>query len=266
MRILGNTDSGVKKIRAIIVEDETPSALLLEKLIESYCPELEVVASAQSLEEASRIISSERPDVVFLDIELNSENGFELLSGFNDIHCEIIITTAYEKYALKAIKISALDYLLKPIDIEELKEAVYKLKSKFESEEMKGKKPGEDGTKADNIFPKSRLVLSSLKEKHFVFPEEILYLQSERQYTYFNMKDGQMIMTSKNIGEYESKLIPYNFFRCHHSFLINLNEVRGYSSQNGLHAIMTNGSLVDVSKRKKENFMKQFQGLSVSSS
>ncbi len=249
----------MSQIRAIIIEDEPRSAELLEKLLEKHCADVDVVASTGSLETALEAIPVHGPDVLFLDIGMNHQNCFDVLTTYKDNEFEIIVTTAHEHYALKAIKVNALDYLLKPIDIEDLKGAVEKLRKKrsvFRSRNESGNFKGGSIRNQEENF---RLVLSSLKEKHLVQPEEILFLQSERQYTVFHLKNKEVIMTSKNLGEYEPILKPYQFFRCHHSYLVNLKEVKAYTSHSGLHAIMSSGALVDVSKRKKDTFINQFQ-------
>ncbi len=248
----------MKPFRAIIIEDEPRSAELLEYLILQYCSDLEVIANVNDLEKAFKLISVEKPDLLFLDIEMNHQTAFELLPQLNDKNFDIIFTTAYERYAIKAIKVNALDYLLKPIDITELQEAVEKFKEKkLKSENLNR---GDKSNIVDNTpNAECNLILSTLKEKYLVKPSEILYLQSERQYTSFYLKSGKMILTSKNIGEYEQILTPFNFFRCHHSFLVNLSEVKSYSTQGGYYAIMSNASKIEVSKRKNVSFIRQFQ-------
>lgn len=245
-------------IRAIIVEDEARSLKLLVNLIEEYCPQVKLLGTATRVDDAYLMIQNNMPDVIFLDIEMQRETGFDLLSKFSKIRFEIIFTTAFEHYALKAIKFSALDYLLKPIDIEELKLAVAKVEQSGQQQKR---------NKRLEIFMQNmqltktefyQLALPSSDGLNFIQIQDILYLKSDRQYTIFHTKSGQKIVTSKNLGEYEELLQDFNFFRVHHSSLINLNEAKKYVRGERGSIIMSNGQEIEVSKRKKENFLKQF--------
>jgi two-component system LytT family response regulator len=245
-------------IKAIIAEDERRSAKLLSNLLKDYCPEVMLEGTAASVSEAYDLITEKKPDVVFLDIEMQSETGFDLLQKFKEINFEIVFTTAFESYALKAIKFCAIDYLLKPIDIEELKSAVAKvlLSHQKNSQNQKLKALMQN---LQNVNPDQfQIALPSSSGMNIVRVSEILYLKSDRQYTIFILRSGDKIMTSKNLGEYEELLVEHNFFRAHHSSLINLGEVRKYLRGDGGQAVMSNGDEVDISKRKKEAFLKHF--------
>ena len=245
-------------INAIIIEDEQGSAKLLANLLNEYCAEVELAGIASTVEEGFQLIEKKTPDVVFLDIEMQKESGFDLLSKFEEIKFEIVFTTAFENYALRAIKFCALDYLLKPIDVEELKAAVEKVLRSHERSRLNRKlevlmrnlsvrKPGQ-----------FQIALPSTGGMHIVLVNEIVYLKSERQYTLFVLKSGEKILTSKNLGEYEDLLLEHNFFRVHHSALINLSEVKKYIRGEGGTVVMSNGDEIDVSKRKKESFIRHF--------
>lgn len=244
-------------LKAVIIEDETGSAKLLSNLLKEYCSGIELTGIAYTVDEGVKLIHAHKPDVVFLDIEIGNESGFDLLDKFTEIDFEIIFTTAYEQYALKAIKACAIDYLLKPIDVDELKAAVEKVNQqslqKFQSQKFEAFKSNLLSEEKNNF----RMVLPSVKGASIIAVSEIIYLQSDRQYTVFVLKNGNRIMTSKNLGEYEIYLSEHNFIRSHHSFLINLNEVKEFSRNLGYRALMSNGDWVDVSKRKKELFLKK---------
>lgn len=245
-------------IKAIIVEDEIRSVKLLENLIRDYCPDIALMGSATSVEEGFNLINIHHPDIVFLDIEMQKESGFDLLNKFNEINFEIIFTTAYEQYALRAIKFSAIDYLLKPIDIEELKTAIAKVLKNSHIHQIN--KKFETLMQNKNLEQPGHLqiALPSTEGLSIVFVHEILYLKSDRQYTLFVFKSDERIVTSKNLGEYEDLLSTHNFFRVHHSALINLTEVKKYVRGEGGYVIMSNGDQVEVSKRKKDAFINQF--------
>ena len=245
-------------IKAIIVEDEARSRKLLESLILGYCPSVTVVGTSANVEDAYQLIISNEIDVVFLDIEMQKETGFDLLSRFKAVTFEIIFTTAFEHYALKAIKMSAIDYLLKPIDVEELKAAVAKVELLSKNQEYNKRLSVLMDNKVTKNTSNMQLALPSSDGLTIVLIKDILYLKSDRQYTLFYLKSGDSIMTSKNLGEYEEILSEHNFLRVHHSSLINLTEAKKYIRGEGGSVMMSNGVSIDVSKRKKENFLKFF--------
>ncbi|MBL0340774.1 MAG: response regulator transcription factor [Bacteroidetes bacterium] len=245
-------------IYAIIVEDEKRSAKLLVNLLEEYCADVEVVGIAATVAEGFQLIKKKAPDVIFLDIEMQKETGFDLLNKFDEIKFEIIFTTAFENYALKAIKFCAIDYLLKPIDVDELKVAIEKVIRIQQKNTLNKKLEAFIQNMRSNNPSQFQIALPSTDGMSIVRVSEILYLKSDRQYTIFCLTSGEKILTSKNLGEYEELLLEHNFFRAHHSSLINLNEVKKYSRGEGGYALMSNGDQIDISKRKKEAFLKQF--------
>lgn len=245
-------------INAIIIEDEPRSIKLLKNLLFEYCPQVRIVGEAQTVEDGYQCILHQIPDVIFLDIELQRESGFDLLNRFTEIKFEIIFTTAFEHYALKAIKACALDYLLKPIDIDELQMAVDKI-AKNNDENHSSKKI--DVFKQNLNSSKSgvhQLALPSIEGLTFVRVDEILYLRSDRQYTIFYLNSGEKLVTSKNLGEYEELLSEYNFFRVHHSAIINITEVKKYLRGEGGSIVMSNGDHIEVAKRRKDDFLNRF--------
>lgn len=247
-------------MKAIIIEDEKQSAMLLSNLLRDFCPEIKLTGAASNVADGFSMIKKLSPDVVFLDIEMQKETGFDLLKQFEKINFEIIFTTAYEKYALKAIKFCALDYLLKPIDVEELKTAVDRVaeKSSKQSSNKKFEALLQNMGSNPNQF---QIALPSLEGISFVPVVDIIYCKAERQYTKFFLKSGETIMTSKNLGEYEELLSEHNFLRVHHSSLINLSEVKKYIRGEGGAVIMNNGVEIDVAKRRKEEFLKKFKSI-----
>lgn len=245
-------------IKAILVEDEPRSIKLLKNLLFEYCPEVKIIGEAQTVDEAYHCIIKQIPDVIFLDIELQRESGFDLLNKFSEIQFEIIFTTAFEHYALKAIKASALDYLLKPIDIDELQLAVGKISKINETNHFSKKfdvfKQNLNRSKSETF----QLALPSIDGLTIVRVDEIMYLRSDRQYTIFYLNSGEKLVTSKNLGEYEELLADYNFFRVHHSSIINISEVKKYLRGEGGSVVMSNGEQIEVAKRRKDDFLNKF--------
>jgi len=240
-------------IKTIIIDDEQNSREALENLVKSYCPDLHVVSSAASVEEGIKVIKREKPDLVFLDIEMPDKSGFDLLSQLGTIDFEVIITTGYEQYAVKAFKTVALDYLLKPIDINELELAVAKVLEKRKKRKV---------NKNFDVFIQNwksggneQIALASSEGFIFVKVRDIIYCKGDGAYTYFYIKDMPRLTVSKNLKEFEELLKDQSFFRVHKSYLINLNEMKKYIRGDGGYVVMTNGDNVDVSKRKKESFL-----------
>jgi two-component system LytT family response regulator len=243
-------------IRAIIIDDEYRSLKLLSNLLTEYCPDVELTGTATSVDDAYKLIQKNATDVIFLDIEMQRESGFDLLTRLKEIPFDIIFTTAFEHYALKAIKFCALDYLLKPIDVEELKQAVAKVEINQRQEKL-NKRFESFIHNMNNSKPEHfQIALPSSEGLNIIQIQEIIYLRSDRQYTIFQIKSGEKIVTSKNLGEYEDLLLEYNFFRVHNSAIINLNEVKKYIRGDGGAVLMSNGEQIDVAKRKKEQFLK----------
>ncbi|HMG94460.1 MAG TPA: LytTR family DNA-binding domain-containing protein [Chryseolinea sp.] len=241
-------------LNCIIVDDELKSRESLKILIEDFCEGVTVKALSQNVKEAIEAIDIHKPDVVFLDIQLQRETGFDLLSQLKNVDFEVIFTTAFSEYAIKAFKYSAIDYLLKPIDIEELKLALTKV------EKRKGQAIGDRlqqllqnlraGT-SDNY----KLALPTADGLVFVKVSEILYCEASSNYTEIFLTDNRKYVVSRTLKEYEDMLAEQNFYRIHHSYLINLNEIKKYVRGEGGYVIMNNDKSLDVSKRKKEGFL-----------
>lgn len=240
-------------LKTIIIDDEPASRNLLEKMLQDYCPGVIVEATAENVAEGIAAIEKYKPDLVFLDIEMPDKTGFDLLASMDPIDFEVIIITGYEKYAIKAFKTVALDYLLKPIDVVELETAVKRVAEKRNKVQE---------NKNFNVFVQNwkangheQIALASNDGFLFVKIKDIVYCKGDGSYTYFYLKGGERITVSKNLGEFDELLGDKGFFRVHKSFLINLNEMKKYIRGEGGYVVMNNGDTVDVSKRKKEAFL-----------
>ncbi len=244
-------------LKAIILEDEEDSRNLLTGFLNDYCPQINLLASVDNVASALAAIYTIRPDVVFMDIQLKGETSFELLEKLGELKFEIIFTTAYDSYMLKAIKISAIDYLLKPINVEELQVAIEKAEKK-KMQLMMNKNLEILVSNFRNNYQDHQIAISSSEGFVFVKVSNIIYLEAESAYTVFFLKDNQKITTSKNLKEYEELLTEHGFFRIHKSYVINMAEIAKYVRGEGGYLIMSNKASIEVSRRRKDEFLKLF--------
>lgn len=241
-------------INAIIVDDELKSRESLKILLEEFCDNVTVKALCKDVAEAVQAIQQYKPDVVFLDIQLQRETGFDLLTQLGDFNFEVIFTTAYAEYAIKAFKFAAIDYLLKPIDIEELKRALSKVEKRMNdsiSLRLQQLMQNLKNTSSENY----KLALPTTDGLVFVKMQDILYCEASSNYTEITVTDGKKYIVSRTLKEYEDMLGEHNFYRIHNSYLINLNAIKKYVRGEGGYVIMSNDKSLDVSKRKKEGFL-----------
>jgi two-component system LytT family response regulator len=247
-------------IRTVVIEDEEHSRKMLKAMLREHCRQLNVVGDADSVKTGLAAIVEERPELVFLDIELQSETSFEILERLPEINFELVFTTAFDHYALKAIKFCAIDYLLKPIDLNELKIAVSKAEKRLNREYLNKNLE----VLLNNIRSSSqnnhRIALSTMEGLLFVNVNDIIYCESSGPYTHFIFKHAEKIVTSKHLKEYEDLLSGYDFFRIHKSYLVNLHEIKKYIRGEGGQLIMSNGASLSVSKQRKEGFLNIYSG------
>lgn len=241
-------------LKAVIIDDETRSRETLDLLVKDYCKNVTVIAQANSVQSGVKTIDEYSPDLIFLDIELQDGTGFDLLEKVAGSNFHVIFTTAFENYALKALKLSAVDYLLKPINHEELVAAVNKVESLL-LKEYPNKNFELLLQNLQNNTGRHKIALPSSDGLTFINVHDIIRCQADGSYTHFFFKEHKKILVSKKIKEYEELLGPYNFVRIHHSHLVNLNEVTKYVRGDGGYVVMSDGQTVYVSKRKKEDFM-----------
>ncbi len=242
------------ELRVIIIEDEKHGQEALQELLKTYCPEVKVLSVADTVELAKEQIIEHKPDVVFLDIELQSGTGFDILEALESIDFSIIFTTAFEAYALRAIKFSSLDYLLKPINPEELKAAVGKAHHK-KNRDIYEQQIGVLIRNLKHQPVPDKICLSTSQGLEFVNVDDIIYCEAQGAYTNFILKYNRTLMVSKNIKEYEKLLGEHLFMRVHNNALINLKEVKKYVKSQGGYIVMSNGASVGVSRRRKDQFL-----------
>ncbi len=237
-----------------MVDDEQSSLDLLNWLIGQYCPDITQMQQARSVADALPIINKWKPDIVFLDIQMPHQSGFELLNSIEEWNFEVIFTTAYNDYAIQAIRFSALDYLLKPIDGQELQKAVERFKAKriyapagqvlfrhFLQNLSSGSRE------------KFKLALADVNDIKYVALDEIIRLQADSNYTHIFLKDKKPFVSAKTLKEYDEILEGHHFLRVHKSHLVNPQHITQYD-RSGL-LTLSDGSVVEVSRRKKEYVM-----------
>jgi two-component system, LytTR family, response regulator len=242
-------------ITAIIIDDEAKGRLALSQKLFTYCTQVQVVAEASNGQEALLLIQHHKPQLVFLDIEMPKMNGFEMLNALPEKNFHVIFTTAYDQYAIKAIKYAAFDYLLKPVDIEELKTAVEKIELKETNQTKKQVELLQQNIEHSKK-QLNKLAVPTLDGLLFFDINDIIHLEANSNYTFIHFLGKPKITASKTLKEFEELLPEEIFFRTHHSHLINLNYIKKYIKGDGGQIELQNGNVVDVSRRKKEEFLK----------
>lgn len=247
----------MEKLRAILIDDEISGLSALYEKLQRHCPEVEVLRQCDAAENGITAIETLRPDLVFLDVEMPVMNGFVLLQNLEYKNFELIFVTAYDQYAIKAIRYSALDYLLKPVEVDELKAAVEKALEK--------KHVTEAGNPSLNLLLENlmlekkkfkRIAIPSRDGLQFVKIEDIIYLEASVNYTLIYLTGGVKLTASRNLKEFEELLPSDIFVRIHHSYIINLGCVEKYIRGEGGQVKLSNNVILDVAKRKKQEFLR----------
>jgi len=255
-------------INALIIDDEKDCRVSLIHDLKTYCPQIKVIGEAEGVKQGIELINKLNPDLIFLDIQMNDGTGFDLLETLKTNNTEskpfsfhIIFTTAYDQFAIKAFKYSAIDYLLKPILSEELIAAVEKLKYNYLHNELLDSLTVllENKKRGTNSFSKIILNVGECVEIHRV--EDIIRCESEGNYTNFYFKDKKKLMVSRTLKEFDEMLSSQGFFRIHQSHLINVNYLVKYNKSDGGYAVMSDGSQAPISRNKKEEFVKLLASL-----
>lgn len=242
-------------IKAILVDDKSTNIKLLETLVRDYCPSLRVVATAKSVEEAYHNILLHLPQVVFLDVEMPGGDGFDLIHKFNPVFFEVIFTTAYSQYAVKAFREQALDYLLKPIEIDALQQAVGKAERQIALKESGNRLLSFLEQHHATPAVKS-IALPALDGYLFVDPADIIRCEASGSYTTFYLSDGQKVLVSLRLKVCEQLLPPTRFFRIHHSHIVNLSHIRKYVKGRGGYVQLQDGTALDVAATRRDDFLK----------
>lgn len=252
-----------KKLKTIIVDDEQDAVEFINSIIGEYCTSLEVVAKANNVVQGVAAITDKKPDLVFLDVEMPNGNGFDLLAQFPEKDFDVIFITAFNHYAVKAIKFSAVDYILKPININEFIEAVNRVVKKRSERPSQGNESLKILMENLKTSPPSRLAIPTADGMEYLNPREIIRIEADRSYSWFYQTGGRKILVSKHLKEFQELLSDRYFFRSHNSHLINLKYVKKYIRKEGGYIEMTDGAMIPVSRNRKDLFlahMAKFKG------
>lgn len=247
-------------IKAIIIDDEAKARRIMEVLLTEHCPTVTVMESAEDVLSGIKAIHKHQPDLVFLDIEMPGYTGFQLLDFFEEIRFQVVFTTAYSEYALQAFQVSAVDYLLKPIQIDQLVNAVEKVKkligSAHPSETIIALK---ENLEAHEV---KKLAVPTSSGLAFIATEHIVLMEADGSYTHIYLTDGTKMLISKKIKEFELNLASNtSFFRTHRSYLINLAHLKQYVKQDGGHLLMDNNQIAHLARERKDAFHKRIEHL-----
>lgn len=238
-------------ITAVIIDDEQNNIDNLKSLLQKHCDEVEVSGTAINAKEGRRIISLNDPDLVFLDIQMPGENGFELLQSISKYSFEVIFVTAFDQYGIKAVKFAAIDYLLKPINIGELKIAVKRVIDKKDNNHQNNQLENLMQLLKEN-HKEHRIALASAHDIRYVKPSDIIRCESSNNYTTFHFVSGEKLLISKPIYFYEDLLQDYHFIRCHQSHLVNKKFITSFIKEDSGYLLLEDETRLPVSKSKKE--------------
>jgi two-component system LytT family response regulator len=250
-------------IKALIVDDEANNRENLNSLLEEYCTEVEVIGMADSVDSAFRIIKSQKPDLVFLDIKMPRKNGFALLEQLGEVDFEVIIVTAYDQYAIQAVKFCAIDYLLKPIDVVELSKAVNnvvkRVDQKQENERLK-----QLVNQLNNKSLSTKIGLASQNKIDFVEIASISRFEADNNYTHVFLENHVKMTISKTLKEFEELLKDHGFIRIHQSHLVNPAHIQSLQKSDGGYVQMLDDSILPISRARKNEILALIKkGLSI---
>jgi len=244
-------------LKAIIIEDERNSRELLSNMINNYCEGIQLIGEAVDVESGVKLIQKKLPDLVLLDIEIKGGTGFDLLDKLRDVPFSVIFVTGYDQYAIKAIKYAALDYILKPIDLRELRSAIKRAKEQLNF--VRQKRQFLLDSQKDEDTDLTKIILSDREQYTILNFAEIIYLKASGGYVEFILEKGFKKIASYSLKHYEALLPESVFFRIHHSYLINLTKVESYESGRTGNVMLKGGHLLNIAARRKVEFTKKIK-------
>jgi two-component system, LytTR family, response regulator len=245
-------------LKTIIIDDEDHIRDTLRKLLGEYCPGVQVAGESGDVENGRKLILESSPDLVLMDVQINNGTGFDILNSLPQIPFKIIFITAFDKYAVRAFKFSAVDYLLKPVILSELLDAIARVEQMVHSSFSLQMKALEENLKTA-LGQKHKIILKSSESIHLVGQEEIVYCQSDDCYTWVYTTKGDRILVSRTLKDYDEMLAGCGFYRVHKSYLINLSHVLRFDKQDGGFVILTNEQKIPVSSRRREELLQVFE-------
>lgn len=237
-------------MKAIIIDDQQTNIDILAQLLSRFCPGVSVAGFATSVEQGYMLINQHRPDLIFLDVEMDGNTGFDLLKMFRHVFFKIIFISAHRQYAIDAFREHAVDYLLKPLAIGHLQEAVTRAEEQLLLEQARKSPP------PDHIVPETKISLPTQEGYLFVYYNDILHCEASGSYSHFYFVDGKKMTVSLRLRECE-ELLPANIFcRVHHSYIVNVNHIKKYVRGRGGHLVLQNDMTIEVSSARKDEFLK----------
>ena len=242
-------------MKLVLIDNEPAIHEVLRNMLSLYCPEVSIVGEAYGVEEGIALLNEVETDCVFLDVEMNDGTGMDLLSGLSERNFEVVFITAYDHYAIDAFRFSALDFLLKPVDPDDLVKAVEKAKNAVSKTNLHDRLEVLENNLGKLTDGFQKIVLKDAESIHIIKITEIVHCQAEGSYTRFFIIDGRSILVSKNLKEYEKMLKSHGFFRSHHSHLVNINHIIRFDRSEGGSLIMANDSSLPVSSRRRDQLM-----------
>jgi len=248
-------------LNVVIIDDEPDAVKFIQGIIEEYCPNLAIAGTANSARDGVSVITQKKPDLVFLDVQMPHGSGFDLLSSFPEKSFDVIFITAFNHYAIQAIKFSAVDYILKPVNISEFIEAVNKVEQKRASREYHNIDYSNLLENLKTPVP-SKLAIPTNDGIEYLNTSEIIRIEADRSYSWFFLTDKKKYLVSRNLKEYQELLQDLNFFRTHNSHLINMIYVKKFIRHEGGYIEMTDGSTVPISRGKRDLFLLQMAKIS----
>ncbi|HVU56208.1 MAG TPA: LytTR family DNA-binding domain-containing protein [Puia sp.] len=244
-------------IRTVLIDDEIDSIRVLQRLLEGYCPEVSIVGKADGVEIGVHVIQSTKPDLVFLDIEMTHGNAFDLLNQLQPVEFQVIFVTAFDNYAIRAFKYSAVDYLLKPIDIDDLRAALGRVMRKVQGKTFIDQME----TLLYNVetfqLTQQKMAVPTLTGLVFIPIKDIMRFEAKGSYTTIFLTNTEQIIATRNIKEYEDLLPAAIFCRVHNSHIINLHKIQKYHKGRGGYVVMEDGANIEVASRRREEFLQR---------
>jgi two-component system LytT family response regulator len=244
-----------RRLITVIIDDEPDAVDFIASIISEYCPGLEVCGKAFNVKEGVNLINEVKPELVFLDVEMPNGTGFDLLTHFPEKNFDVVFITAFNHYAIKAIKFSAIDYILKPININEFIESVNKVIQKHTTNSLAGNDNFDVLLENLRTAHPTRLVIPTSDGREYLNPKDIIRIEADRSYSWFFINDKRKILVSRHLKEFQDLLNDRNFFRPHNSHLINLDFVKKFVRRDGGYIEMSDGSQIPISRNRKDLFL-----------